>query len=265
MWEWISSPWGTLVLGILTAIPISGFYFYLAKNWAEPQFFILNSELVGHSNASLPSDITIIHNGKNIECVSRTRVFFWNAGHGPLRKDDIAVNDKLRIDIESGEFLASDLRKVSSQNIVASTEITEATKSSCFIKFEYLNKMDGFVVDLYHSSRIMPKTLKGTFVGKVSKPINVYDGLRSALVSGQRKGRNIKRYKTLGWVFLIFGMLTMGFGYVMKLHPEVISVLNTMNDYIYLLFFPLGMSYVLLGLFNFYIGREIIPKELRVE
>jgi hypothetical protein len=101
-----------------------------------------------------------------IDCISRTRIAFWNQRGDTVRRADILKSDPLRLQF-SGEdqplqtrVLAMSRRQISLTSNLGDVEF----KSCAIVDFDFLDGGDGGVIEVIHQGTEKP-TVVGTILG----------------------------------------------------------------------------------------------------
>lgn len=149
-----------LAIGSLAA---SIYFFRKSRKEKAPVFLIKTFPLI-KDNIAAVEGLHITINDQPIKTLSLARVAFWNKGRDTINAEDIAQSDKLRIELMGdGKIVGSKISFVrKSANSISTT--TEGNK--IMISFDFLDHLDGCVVDLYHTGSQQAKVIvKGTIKG----------------------------------------------------------------------------------------------------
>jgi len=102
----------------------------------------------------------------DIKSFTIARFIFWNNGNETIRNSDIPSKDKFCIEIKNNyNILNASLLKVTNDSNNVSFKLSE-NKKILYIYFEYLDKHDGFVLQIFHnSSDSKPFIINGSIMG----------------------------------------------------------------------------------------------------
>jgi hypothetical protein len=184
-WEQIvANPWigfaGTL-FGVI-GISVSIFIYFRTRRYRKPTYS--KRSIRWYDGAVVPhDDIKLTFRGKIIDRFVITHLAFWNAGNQPIREADFARASPLRIVLpDDTEVFDLRITAITAQEIQAGLEspsaIEPGTKKEIPVRFDYLDRGDGFVIQVVHNS----KSDKGIEVrGKLPGVSRFYSGASYSL------------------------------------------------------------------------------------
>jgi len=105
-----------------------------------------------------------------------TKVIFWNRGNEPIRKDDIAVADPIKIVVGSKyEIFEAEILN-DTANGANRFELVKNGNKSIIIAFDFISRGEGVAVQIVHSGLSSEDiTLTGTIIGAGDPEEIVYD------------------------------------------------------------------------------------------
>ncbi len=150
---WLANnPWVNVLsillafLGIILAI----LFYVKSKKDKKPKYTLGSSKLI-HNFVSKIEGLEIKYGGEPIPNLTSTRVGFWNGGKQTIKRTDIANTDPLLIKVKEGfKILDAGLLYQTHQANHIVINVSE-DKSAVGIDFEYLDYLEGGVVQLYHT------------------------------------------------------------------------------------------------------------------
>jgi hypothetical protein len=149
------NPWLNLIFLVLAiaSIVLSVSLYIKSRRTRKPVFNIRTFGLLGRKLRQL-DDIVITYHGRQVDNLALTKVAFWNKGTETIRWEDIAANDPIRVEIaENATVLHAEItyvrRAVNGFNISVDND-----KRVVMIGFDYADRNDGIVVDIYHTSQL---------------------------------------------------------------------------------------------------------------
>ncbi|WP_412464439.1 hypothetical protein [Flavobacterium mekongense] len=154
------------LIGILLAVI---FYFKAIKE-KKPNFNIKTFNLID-SKLSTINKLEIKYNNSIVRNLSVSKIAIWNAGADPIKKDDFAPNDHLRI-VSRKDIIIYDF-EISHQESPNDVKANLISEKQLNLEFDFLNQNDGLIITVYHSGNTSEDILiLGTFIGakKISEP-----------------------------------------------------------------------------------------------
>ncbi len=152
-----------LVLAVLSLFASIIFYFNGRKE-KIPVYLSRTFPLV-KNNLSEIEGLSISFAGNQIKTLSLSRLSFWNKGRETIHGRDVVAADRLRLEVGgSGKIYGAKISFVRKEI----NGISVALENNCvIIGFDYLDHLDGFILDIYHASEDVA-ALKGTLKGALS-------------------------------------------------------------------------------------------------
>lgn len=151
------------VLGIVATIIFAVRY----RERKAPSAYIANDMKVATLGA--PPTLELSYRGKRIPTLTSTYVWFWNAGRRPIRREDIAPKQPIRITVGSAkanvEILDSPIvRKVTRDSI--GFVANQATPNAVDLSFDFLDYQDGALIEIQHTGEFWTEAeISGVILG----------------------------------------------------------------------------------------------------
>lgn len=169
--DFLSSPSMGSIIGIVGVVVgivgiIVGYVLYRrTKTNKQPLYCISTDTLFEKSNPRLPSEIQVQFRGEDIKLLKRTTMLFFNNGKTSIRGSDLYEDDKLRLRFNDG--MEHILQITSAQTSkVGESFTTSNTDNAINISFDAIQKSQGFVISVVHTSpKKDPVTLLGGIDG----------------------------------------------------------------------------------------------------
>jgi hypothetical protein len=172
--QFIAANWLTII-SVLIGLAASYITYRLSKRTKEPRYAMRSTNLVAN-HVSKISDLAISYQGKPISNLTVSKVALWNAGRDPIREGDIPKLDPLTITAKDN----AEIRKAEilySSREANELEIDLASSKKLYLRFKYLDRDQGAVVQLWHtglSHDVLDFT--GSVIGATIKNATIPEG-----------------------------------------------------------------------------------------
>jgi hypothetical protein len=259
--EWAGS--GT-ILGTL-AILISIVIYLWSRERSVLSYTQYGERLLGLTTSGLPKDVTVQFRGSDIPRLTRTIVWFWNDGEKPFLRENLVAHDRLRLQMrDDGHILAATVLKQARNVCMFDVSLCSQTQKEIFVAFAFLDKKDGAVIEILHTSEQKFLDLRGTVIG-------LPHGLRAFGSSEESPGTLQRSFLTEQRSFshLAPGLSTMLLGAVVMISATLISndqpnleLMYIQRERLKLFFFWFGFVYVIVGGLFLCFSRRRYPKNL---
>jgi hypothetical protein len=161
----LDKAWFGSIIGILGAIIgiVSITLYLLSLRKPLLAYYVKGLSLV-QNNINI-DNFEILVNKKKVNKIVKTSIFIWNKGNRVIRKNDIAEKNKLSIIWgHNTSIYQINLGKIS--NPFSSVNLQPNIEAkTILIDFDFLNKSDGFRVDIYHNFDSSIFEFNGTVIG----------------------------------------------------------------------------------------------------
>ena len=176
------NPWIIIISVFLALISIilAVIFYFKCRREKSLIFYIKNYSLIKDFVQKIEG-LKIEYSGKNINALTITNIAFWNNGTDTINRTDIPSNDVFSITINSNyDILDANITKVINESNNTKIILSE-NKKAITIDFEYLDKNEGFILQLFHNTANSENlkingSIKG--FGKISKGYKENDNLQ---------------------------------------------------------------------------------------
>lgn len=151
------------VIGIAATIWVA----LRSRERKEPRVYIANDRKIALS-MDAPSELQLLYHGKQIPTLTSTYVWLWNEGRRPIRRDDIAPSQPIRIQLGQGELdpeiLEVVVRKTTRESIAF--KAVAVAQGTVELSFDFLDYRDGALVEILHNLGSLAKAdVSGVILG----------------------------------------------------------------------------------------------------
>lgn len=160
---WVGSLAG--IIGILVGA-VGIFSYKISRSTAKPSYQKSSLRLLGRNENNLPSDVTVLFKGEEVDRLTKTTLIFWNNGTEVLSGEDVVESDPICISLKDGESILSHkiLKKTKDANEIKIIKDDENSKQ-IWVTFSYLDPEDGATLELLHNSEDLYPEISGTIKG----------------------------------------------------------------------------------------------------
>ena len=138
-----------LVLAVLSIV-ISIVIFIASKKEKRPYFHVRTFRLIQDSLNTIEA-VEILYKGQRVQNLSLAKVALWNKGRDTINSQDVAPKDPLRISVQSPVKLLG-AKIIHTANPVNNFLILpDLERGEIQIQFDYFHRLEGIVVQLYHT------------------------------------------------------------------------------------------------------------------
>jgi hypothetical protein len=156
-------------LGVILTI----IFFSKSKKIKLPYYAVRSVNLVRDMVSSIES-LEMLYSGEHIENLTATKIALWNAGHDTINGQDIASADPLAVHIK-GESKILDAKVLHTKNPANQFSVDTADdRSFATIQFDYIDKDEGVVIQLFHTGRSSEDIEISGKIKGVGKPIRIF-------------------------------------------------------------------------------------------
>ena len=207
------------LLGLLIGAVGVGLPVYLHFRDRKRPVFESVTDVKVQSRPGAPGSIAISYDGRVVERVTSTTVWFWNQGRGPIKSEDVRQPLVLTLTDEADvEILGVDILRKSRDEVVLGAEKT--SQSSVGLDIDFLDHRDGVVMRLVHTgSENTRVSIDGVILGSPKGIKRVESEDRTF------KGRNVVGAGLRTAVIGIFGvLLVLAWSGVFSRTPSAVTV-----------------------------------------
>jgi hypothetical protein len=170
-----------IAIGLIGFVLASVFY-YKSKKTKKPRYAINSYNIIsGFEAKTVPLDIR--YAGEKVECVTVSKVAFWNAGNETLNGTDVATSDPITLQVLRGCRILG-VSRIYIKNKANNIEYEKQGESSVPIRFEFIDKGEGAVFQLVHTGKSSSDVCVSGTVKGAGKPITPQRRLIGLVVSG---------------------------------------------------------------------------------
>lgn len=157
--------WLGTLLGIVSLVVGAITYLWTRKR-TSLGYVHSGEHLLGSASNALPPAIVVQYNGMSIPRLTKSVLIFWNSGENTVLGSDIVATDPLRFHVgDDGRILSISILKASrSVNDFGFLPIGNSMHEAAF-DFNFLDRNDGVVVEILHTSTDRKPSIKGTLRG----------------------------------------------------------------------------------------------------
>lgn len=144
----LSSPYFSLitfVIGVLLTI----FFHHKSKRTKSLKYVLKTNNLFKDHSSKL-SGLEVKYKEEAVKDLSITKLMFWNAGKETINGQDITELDPLSIKVDNGIKILEALL-IKDNNQASKIELINYSENKYSVKFDYLDQLDGAVVNIIHT------------------------------------------------------------------------------------------------------------------
>jgi len=139
------------VAGIVIGALIATFFYYKSRKSKKPRFEIKSYNIIRDFEAqTVPLEIRF--SGVEVENVTVSKIAFWNAGDETMKGSEVASTDPVTVHLTSGCKIL-DAKVLAIKNKANKIEIEKQGDSCVVVKFEFIDKDEGAVIQLVHTGK----------------------------------------------------------------------------------------------------------------
>ena len=189
--------WALLSLCTIFSVVLAIWTYLKGKRKLEISCFCNANEIV-RSGKNLVADLQLLYQGKPIDNLTITRYVIWNSGNSVLNYSDIVKTKPLQIIAVDDDVEFLDATIITESDPTNKFEIEEFSNQHVKLKFDYVEKNDGIVVQLLHTGKKQSITIDCKIKG--GKKVNNLNGKASKNTAHKNI---IKKKKRMGIVMVV--------------------------------------------------------------
>ena len=160
--NWLTTNWFNVIAFI---VPIYiGFEFYRRSLRDKTVQHAWEDVVVISPEEPHDEELRIIYGGREVPKVTRSRLAFWNSGRVTVDGSDVLTQDPLRIEAAEGDRILRVLVVKRSREITGG-DLPSVNEKQAIIRFGFLDRNDGFIIEVLHTGSPGSLLLKGTIKG----------------------------------------------------------------------------------------------------
>lgn len=151
----ISFPvWSTyLGLSVGTIGTVATIYaFFKSKKLKEPFCVVSNRNIISPIMNDVPK-LNVQYEGKPIDRLSLTTIYFWNAGSETINGEDTPKNSPFQIMPKNDSVIYNIESKFTTREANGFKFLLNNPKNVVDLEFDFFDKNDGFVIEILHSGK----------------------------------------------------------------------------------------------------------------
>ena len=210
------NPWVTFLCFCIAILSLLlGIIFFLASRKKKDFRYSYNSNRLIKDFTQQIDGLNISYKSKTIESLTVTKYVFWNKGNETINSSDFPSTSKLKIKIKN-DFKILDSKIIFTKNETNNVNCELQNNEEVLLQFDYLDKGEGFVVQLIHTStNDMDLCVKGTIkgIGDISKKIIYFEPGYFRFLDKRlaKKGNDRSKaqiiLKIMGWITILLGII----------------------------------------------------------
>lgn len=244
----------------LGGIVAAAIIYVLTRQRSILAYRTLGDRLLGHTEAKLPDEVTVQYRGRSIPRLTRSLIVLWNAGEKTIEGKDIVGADPLRVEVSAdAEILAASVLKCSRDVTGIRVNTLGDQSNAATITFDFIDRGDGAVLEVLHSSERRHLSLLGTIRGIPNGPKDLGRMISRHIVVGSFPSKMPLRL--LCAITTIAGIAIGLFGLLFPVSETTVPGLPELRVLLVLA----GFLYVGFGLFLFWVLRRRYPRALQID
>ena len=255
--ELANTAWLGTAIG-LCSIAVAIYFYVQSKRIKRISYVLSESSLAGGANSLFPDQLKIVFDGIVVPRVTGTRLIIWNSGTETISGTHIASSDPFRIIFpENSQILQATIIKQSRAVIDAQCKISN---NDVLIEFDFLDRLDGFNLEIIHSSMRSTNKIYGTIRGLpngFNKIGNDHEPAINILMSAARTRPAFRN------ILLLFGasltLLGVFYDQLAIMSPTFFDISAASPKWTIIF---IGIIYLSASVLHIVLGRKAYPKYL---
>ena len=168
MLDFFNLGWVGSIIGLLSlTIGAVGIILYIkSRIGPRPACQMSSIRLIGKEEQSLPEDIKIVFQGKEVPRLTITRLWIWNSGKETIYGDRIVEDDPLRCEFESDtQILQMNIVKPTRAVNKFTVTLQPRKQNEALLTFDFLDPNDGAFIEILHTCKKRYPKVTGTIRG----------------------------------------------------------------------------------------------------
>lgn len=235
------------ILGLILAIA----FFYASRKKKDFRYSYNSNQLIKDFTQQIDG-LNISYKSESIESLTVTKYVFWNKGNETINYSDFPSTSKLKIKIKK-DFKILDSNIIFTKNDINNVKCELINNEEVLLVFDYLDKGEGFVVQLIHTSPnnkdlYVDGTIKG--IGDISKRIIHFEPAYIRFLdkrlskTGNDRTKAQIALKVMGWLTIFLGIVFLIYSVMVLIKGNMKSVDIIMSFICSILYFILGIPLV---------------------
>lgn len=160
--QFLSEPLVGTALGFI-GVALAVYFYFKAKQVSRLALQTEEISVIGSSTSVFDEHLEIRFSGEIVKRVTVSRATIWNCGNTTIEGSKITKSDPIRSEVvDGGKILKVEILKISRE--VIDVDFSHGA-SDAVVSFDFLDKNDGFVIEITHSGRRGDLNWMGTVRG----------------------------------------------------------------------------------------------------
>ena len=235
------------IVGLILAIA----FFYASRKKKDFRYSYNSNQLIKDFTQQIDG-LNISYKSESIESLTITKYVFWNKGNETINYSDFPSTSKLKIKIKK-DFKILDSNIIFTKNDINNVKCELINNEEVLLMFDYLDKGEGFVVQLIHTSPnnkdlYVDGTIKG--IGDISKRIIHFEPAYIRFLdkrlskTGNDRTKAQIALKVMGWLTIVLGIVFLIYSIMVLIKGNMKSVDIIMSFICSILYFIIGIPLV---------------------
>lgn len=252
----------TLLLAIL-GIVVSVYFALKSRKKKEPKHLFRTISLI-KSNITTIKHLNVQYKGKEISNLSVTKIALWNNGRDTILDKDIAPKSPIQIAInDEYNILACDIIYQKNESNGFNLKL-DTNKKSVIITFDYIDYLDGVVIQIYHTgNHSSDLEIKGYVMshGELIRDKRHFSLLHDILIRFTRTIDIKIHRKIMGYTTIIMGCILFIIGVLSCINSEVVEeyLLLPSDNPSWIIF---AIIMIIISIAYFHLGYTIIKRNV---
>ena len=163
--EFVGQNWLSTTISVLAI----AFAVYEARRRRGPRlaYQFTGQRLIGARRDRLPTGVEIRFQGTQLPNLTKSQIVVWNKGDGPLRNADVPAHDPIVFSFGEGtRVFIADVARITREVNVCEVAYESGVSSGVVFKFDFLDRNDGALLQIWHDSRDAVPEVSGTVLGQ---------------------------------------------------------------------------------------------------
>lgn len=202
----MENPYAWLFLSLLSIFGIAfSIYTWIANKEKKKISYYIDSYEIVRAGKNVIPEFEILYSGQPISDLTVSRFAIWNSGNRVLNSSDIVDTKPLSIMSDDGgpDILAASVIKCSEES--NDFMVTKKDAHCVEIKFDYVDKQDGVIIQILHTGSVNNITVSGLIKG--GKKLKNVEKHSSTIKN--KKALKISATVVLGVEMLLMMIMTM--------------------------------------------------------
>lgn len=162
-----ANPYLTIIVYFLSflSVLLAILLYYKSRKIKIPLYTIKTNNIIADYISKI-SLLNVLYSGNQIDNLSVSKIAFWNNGNEPIKNNDIAKKDPLRIILKNNSKLL-DAKIIDNINQANNFNLITSDNGSVIeITFDFIAKNEGVLIQVFHTGKTNNDiSIEGTIIG----------------------------------------------------------------------------------------------------